>query len=185
MFCADTRVLLAGRGLLLPGTYLHGQTPLEHYLAHLSLLRQSMICRHFLPYCRRTTSLTLDAPEPNHPHRLCGGALLSFTQPGLPLGVGHIRTKTHDYRRHGTITLFAALNYLDGKITSPTEEKHSNVEWLRFLKQIERETPKHLDLHLIVHNYGTHKHQNVKKWLAAHLRFHLHFGSSPFLWTQG
>lgn len=109
---------------------------------------------------------------------------LERTQPGLPLGVGHIRTKTHDYRRHGTITLFAALNYLDGKLISRTEEKHSNVEWLRFLKQIERETPKDLDLHLIVDNYGTHKHQNVKKWLASHQRFHLHFTPTGSSWMN-
>lgn len=109
---------------------------------------------------------------------------LERTQPGLPLGVGHVRTRTHDYRRHGTITLFAALNYLDGKIISRTEDKHSNVEWLRFLKQIERETPKDLDLHLIVDNYGTHKHQNVKKWLAAHRRFHLHFTPTGSSWMN-
>lgn len=109
---------------------------------------------------------------------------LERTQPGLPLGIGHVRTKTHDYRRHGTITLFAALNYLDGKIISRTEDKHSNVEWLRFLKQIERETPKDLDLHLIVDNYGTHKHQNVKKWLAAHRRFHVHFTPTGSSWMN-
>ena len=75
---------------------------------------------------------------------------LERTQPGLPLGVGAIRTKTHDYTRHGTITLFAALNYLDGKLISRTEAHHTHVEWLRFLKQIDRETPKALDLHLIL-----------------------------------
>jgi len=107
---------------------------------------------------------------------------LERTQPGLPLGVAHVRTRTHDYRRHGTITLFAALNYLDGKIISRTEDKHSNVEWLRFLKQIERETPK--DLHLIVDNYGTHKHQNVKKWLGGHRRFHLHFTPTSSSWLN-
>ena len=89
---------------------------------------------------------------------------LERTQPGLPLGVGEICTKTHDYKRHGTITLFAALNYLDGKLIARTEQRH--VEWLRFLKQIERETPKQLDLHLIVDNYCTHKQQKVRKWLS-------------------
>src|SRR5207245_1914924 len=77
---------------------------------------------------------------------------LERTQPGLPLGIGHVRTQTHDYKRHGTITLFAALNYLDGKILSRTEKHHTHVEWLRFLKQIERETPGELELHLIVVN---------------------------------
>ena len=88
---------------------------------------------------------------------------LERTQPGLPLGMGHIQTKTHDYIRHGTITLFAALNYLDGKLISRLEDRHTHVEWLRFLKQINRETPKDLDIHLIVDNYCTHKHQKVAR----------------------
>ena len=71
---------------------------------------------------------------------------LERTQPSLPLGQGHIRTETHDYIRHGTITLFAALNYLDGKLIYRTEQKHTHVEWLRFLKQLDRETPKDLDV---------------------------------------
>ena len=71
------------------------------------------------------------------------------TQPGLPLGVGHVRTRTHDYYRHGTVCLFAALNYLEGKLIYRTESKHPHVEWLRFLRQIDREVPKGLDIHLI------------------------------------
>jgi len=109
---------------------------------------------------------------------------LERTQPGLPLGVGHIRTRTHDYYRHGTVTLFAALNYLDGKIISRVEAQHTHVEWLRFLKQLDRETPADLDLHLIVDNYGTHKHQKVKEWLARHPRFHLHFTPTGSSWMN-
>ena len=109
---------------------------------------------------------------------------LERTQPGLPLGVGEIRTKTHDYTRHGTITLFAALNYLDGKLIARTEARHTHVEWLRFLKQIDRETPKALDLHLIVDNYGTHKEQHVTRWLAKHPRFHLHFTPTSSSWLN-
>lgn len=109
---------------------------------------------------------------------------LERTQPGLPLGVGEIRTKTHDYTRHGTITLFAALNYLDGKLIARTEQKHTHVEWLRFLKQIDRETPKELDLHLIVDNYCTHKEENVRKWLQRHPRFHLHFTPTGSSWLN-
>jgi transposase len=109
---------------------------------------------------------------------------LERTQPGLPLGSGHIRTKTHDYYRHGTITLFAALNYLDGKIISRTEPRHTHVEWLRFLKQLDRETPKDLDLHLIIDNYATHKHANVKAWLARHPRFHIHFTPTGSSWLN-
>ena len=93
----------------------------------------------------------------------CPCQALERSQPGLPLGVGELRTKTHDYKRHGTITLFAALNYLDGKLIARTEEQHTRVEWLRFLKQIDRETPKELDLHLIVDNYSTHKEERVQK----------------------
>jgi transposase len=109
---------------------------------------------------------------------------LERTQPGLPLGAGHIRTRTHDYYRHGTVTLFAALNYLDGKIISRTEAQHTHVEWLRFLKQLERETPGDVDLHLIVDNYATHKHAKVKQWLARHPRFHLHFTPTGSSWLN-
>lgn len=106
------------------------------------------------------------------------------TQLGLPLGVGEIRTKTRDYRRHGTITLFAALNYLDGKLISRTEERHTHVEWLRFLKQIDRETPKELDLHLLLDNYCTHKEDSVQQWLAKHPLFHLHFTPTSSSWLN-
>ena len=108
---------------------------------------------------------------------------LEPTQPGLPLGMEHIRTQTHDYFRHGTVTLFAALNYLDGKIISRTEDKHTHVEWLRFLKQLDRDTPKDLDLHLMVDNYAT-KHAKVKQWLARHRRFHVHFTPTGSSWLN-
>ena len=114
----------------------------------------------------------------------CQCQALERSQPGLPLGVGELRTKTHDYKRHGTITLFAALNYLDGKLIARTEEQHTHVEWLRFLKQIDRETPKALDLHLIVDNYSTHKEDRVKQWLSRHPRFHLHFTPTSSSWLN-
>ena len=109
---------------------------------------------------------------------------LERSQPCLPLGVGHVRTATHDYFRHGTTTLFAALNYLDGKLISRIDEKHTNVEWLRFLKKIDRETPCGLDLHLVLDNYATHKHQAVREWLGEHPRFHLHFTPSGSSWMN-
>jgi len=90
---------------------------------------------------------------------------LERTQPGLPLGVGHIATQTHDYYRHGTVTLFAALNYLDGKIIGQTAYRHRHQEWLRFLKKLDSETPGELTLHLILDNYSTHKHQRVRAWI--------------------
>jgi transposase len=90
---------------------------------------------------------------------------LERTQPGLPLGMGHIKTRTHDYIRHGTLTLFAALNYLDGKILSQTAPRHTHRQWLAFLKHLDRETPAELTLHLILDNYGTHKAPKVKSWV--------------------
>jgi transposase len=109
---------------------------------------------------------------------------LERTQPGLPLGIGHIRTQTHDYTRHGTLTLFAALNYLDGRIIHSTRSAHTHREWLLFLKQIDRQTPKDLNLHLIVDNYCTHKEQSVKTWLAKHPRFHVHFTPTSASWLN-
>jgi transposase len=109
---------------------------------------------------------------------------LERTQPGLPLGIGHIRTKTHDYKRHGTITLFAALNYLDGKLISRTERHHTHVEWLRFLRQIDRETPRDRTVHVIADNYATHKHKRVKEWLGKHPRFKMHFTPTSSSWMN-
>ena len=109
---------------------------------------------------------------------------LERTQPGLPLGIGHVRTKTHDYKRHGTITLFAALNYLDGKLISRTERHHTHVEWLRFLRQIDRETPRAMTIHVIADNYATHKHQRVKTWLSKHPRFQMHFTPTSSSWLN-
>ncbi|GID05376.1 hypothetical protein TMM008_25780 [Pseudomonas sp. 008] len=108
---------------------------------------------------------------------------LERTQPGLPLGIGHIQTKSHDYTRQGTVTLFAALDYLQGKLISSIEHQHRYQEWLAFLKKIDKPPPKHLQLHLIVDNYATHKHAKVKAWLAKHPRFHVHFTptSSPWM----
>ena len=109
---------------------------------------------------------------------------LERTQPGLPLGIGHIKTKTHDYYRHGTTTLFAALNYLDGTIISKTQERHRHEEWLRFLKQIDKETSKDLEVHLILDNYSTHKHEKVKEWFSKKPRFKLHFTPTGSSWLN-
>jgi hypothetical protein len=87
-------------------------------------------------------------------------------QPGLPLGVGHIRTKTHDYTPHGTITLFAALSYLDGKIFGQIAPRHTHHQWLAFLKHLDAKTPVDLTLHLVIDNYATHKHPKVKSCIA-------------------
>ena len=109
---------------------------------------------------------------------------LERTQPGLPLGIGHIRTATHDYIRHGTLTLFAALNYLEGKLITTIAEKHSHVEWLAFLQKIDQETPKDLTIHLIADNYATRKHAEVKDWLNQHPRFQMHFTPTSSSWLN-
>lgn len=109
---------------------------------------------------------------------------LERTQPGLPLGQGHIQTRTHDYYRHGTLTLFAALNYLNGKIIAQRAPRHRHQEWLKFLKHIDQETPTGLDVHLILDNYATHKHPKVMSWLKKHSRFKLHFTPTSASWLN-
>lgn len=109
---------------------------------------------------------------------------LERTQLALPLARNRPRTMTHDYKRHGTITLFAALNALEGRLITRTEKRHTHVEWLRFLKQIDRETPRGLDIHLIQDNYATHKHEKVAAWLARHPRFKVHFTPTSSSWMN-
>jgi transposase len=109
---------------------------------------------------------------------------LDRTQPGLPMKKGRAATMTHDYKRNGTTTLFAALNVLDGQVIGQCQKQHTHVEWLKFLKQIDRQTPKDKTLHLIADNYATHKHPNVQAWLAKHPRFHMHFTPTSASWLN-
>ena len=109
---------------------------------------------------------------------------LDRTQPGLPMKKGRAGTMTHDYKRNGTTTLFAALNMLDGKVIGTCMPRHRHREFLRFLKLIDQQTPADLDLHLIVDNYATHKTAAVKRWLKAHPRFHLHFTPTSASWLN-
>jgi len=109
---------------------------------------------------------------------------LERTQPGLPLGQGHIATRTHDYYRHGTVTLFAALNYLNGKILAERAPRHRHQEWLKFLRKVDAEVPPELDLHLILDNYATHKHPSVLGWLAKRPRIKLHFTPTSASWLN-
>lgn len=109
---------------------------------------------------------------------------LDRTQPGLPLKKGRAETMTHDYKRHGTTTLFAAMSTLDGAVISRCAQRHRHTEWLDFLRQIDRETPKDKTLHLICDNYATHKHPKVKAWLATHPRFHIHFTPTSASWLN-
>ncbi len=109
---------------------------------------------------------------------------LDRTQPGLPLKKGRCGTMTHDYKRNGTTTLFAALNTLDGKVISTCMPRHRHQEWLKFLKLIDRETPKDKELHLIADNYSAHKTPEIKDWLAKHPRFHMHFTPTSASWLN-
>jgi transposase len=109
---------------------------------------------------------------------------LNRTQPGLPMKKGRAATMTHDYKRHGTTTLFAALNMLDGKVIGLCQPRHRHQEWLKFLRRIDQETPPELDLHLIVDNYCTHKHAKVQRWLARHPRFHVHYTPTSASWLN-
>lgn len=91
---------------------------------------------------------------------------------------------THDYTRHGTTTLFAAIEMATGKLIGTCMKRHRHQEWLKFLKLIDERTPPHLDLHLIADNYSTHKHPKVKAWLARHPRFHMHFTPTSCSWLN-
>jgi transposase len=142
---------------------------------------------HFLEKLQDVVGLYLNPPE----HALVLSAdeksqiqALDRTQPGLPLKKGRCGTMTHDYKRNGTTTLFAALELAEGKLIGTCMKKHRHQEWLKFLRLIDRQTPKHLDLHLIVDNYRTHKHENVRKWLAKHPRFHIHFIPTSSSWLN-
>ena len=109
---------------------------------------------------------------------------LDRTQPGLPLKPGRGQTMTHDYKRHGTPTLFAALNIADGQVIGTCMDQHRHQEWLKFLGLVDRATPQGQQLHLIADNYATHKHPKVQRWLARHKRFHMHFTPTSASWLN-
>jgi len=109
---------------------------------------------------------------------------LDRTQPGLPLKRGRCGTMTHDYKRHGTSTLFAALNTVTGEVIGACKKRHRHQEFLEFLKEVDKQTPKELDLHLIVDNYATHKHEKVKDWLKRNNRITLHFIPTSSSWLN-
>ena len=109
---------------------------------------------------------------------------LDRSQPGLPMKKGRAGTMTHDYKRHGTTTLFAALNVATGEVVGECYERHRHDEFLAFLKKLDRQTPKDLALHLIVDNYVTHKHPGVQAWLARHKRVNLHFTPTSSSWLN-
>ena len=109
---------------------------------------------------------------------------LERTQPMLPMGLGYVEGVTHDYRRHGTTTLFAALDTAKGTVLTQCRKRHRHQEYLDFLRQIEKNVPSELDVHVIVDNYATHKHPRVKRWLALRPRFHVHFTPTYASWLN-
>lgn len=139
------------------------------------------------PKLERIVGLYLNPPE--HAIVLCVDEksqiqALDRSQPGLPLKPGRCGTMTHDYKRNGTATLFAALNTLDGSVISMCEDRHRHQEWLRFLKLIDELTPADKQLYLIADNYATHKHPVVKRWLERHPRFHMCFTPTSSSWLN-
>src|SRR3974390_1379451 len=109
---------------------------------------------------------------------------LDRTQPSLPLKPGRGQSMTHDYKRHGTTTLFAALNVADGQVIGTCMDQHRHQEWLRFLRLLDRTTLADKQLHLIADNYATHKHPKVQRWLRRHRRFHMHFTPTSASWLN-
>jgi transposase len=143
--------------------------------------------RHFIEKVVDVVGLYLNPPE--HALVLCVDEksqiqALDRTQPSLPLKKGRCGTMTHDYQRNGTTTLFAALNVAEGKLIGTCMKRHRHQEWIKFLNQIDQQTPAELDLHLIADNYSTHKHPKVKNWLKRRPRFHMHFIPTSSSWLN-
>lgn len=143
--------------------------------------------RQFVEKMQDIVALYLNPPE--HALVLCCDEksqiqALDRTQPGLPIKKGRCGTMTHDYKRNGTTTLFAAFELAEGRLIGTCMPRHRHQEWLKFLKQIDRETSAGLDLHLVVDNYATHKHPKVQAWLKRHPRFHMHFTPTSSSWLN-
>jgi transposase len=143
--------------------------------------------KQFVEKMQDIVGLYLNPPE--HALVLCADEksqvqALDRTQPGLPIKKGRGGTMTHEYKRNGTTTLFAALELAEGRLIGTCMKRHRHQEWIKFLKPIDKEMPSELDLHLIVDNYATHKHPNVKAWLQRHPRFHIHFTPTSSAWLN-
>ena len=141
----------------------------------------------FVEKVRDIVGLYLDPPD--HAIVLCVDEksqiqALDRTQPVLPLGLGYVEGVTHDYVRHGTTTLFAALDVASGRVLTQCKRRHRHQEFLQFLRHIEESVPKKLDVHLIVDNYATHKHAAIRRWLAARPRFHVHYTPTYSSWLN-
>jgi transposase len=142
---------------------------------------------NFVEKLRDVVGLYLNPPE--HALVLCADEksqvqALDRTQPGLPMKRGRAGTMTHDYKRNGTTTLFAAIELVEGKLIGTCMNRHRHQEWIKFLKLIDAQTPPDLDLHVIADNYAAHKHPKVKSWLKRHRRFHMHFIPTSSSWLN-
>ena len=109
---------------------------------------------------------------------------LERTQPVLPMGLGYVEGVTHQYRRHGTLTLFAALDLASGEVITQLKKRHRHQEFIQFLKHIDANVPKKMDIHMVVDNYATHKHPKVRNWLAARPRYHIHYTPTYSSWLN-
>ena len=143
--------------------------------------------RLFVEKLEDVVGLYINPPE--HAVVLCADEksqiqALDRTQPGLPIKPGRAGTMTHDYKRYGVTTLFAALNTLDGSVISTCMDRHRHTEWLKFLRLIDESIDEQLDVHLIADNYATHKHAKVQQWLKRHPRFHMHFTPTSSSWLN-
>ncbi|MPZ77265.1 MAG: IS630 family transposase [Deltaproteobacteria bacterium] len=154
---------------------------------HLSKTFKVSRDKRFVEKVIDVVGLYLNPPE--HALVLCADEKTSVqaldrTQPGLPLVKGRLGTMTHDYKRNGTTTLFAALEMTQGSVIGTCMSRHRHQEWIKFLTLIDQKTPADLDLHLIMDNYATHKHPKVKAWLKRHKRFHPHFVPTSSSWLN-
>ena len=143
--------------------------------------------KHFVEKLTDVVGLYLNPPE--HALVLCADEksqiqALDRTQPSLPIYPGRCGTMTHDYKRNGTTTLFAAIELMEGRLIGTCMPRHRHQEWIKFLNLIDERTPAERDLHLIVDNYSTHKHPKVKAWLKRHPRFHVHFIPTSSSWLN-
>lgn len=142
---------------------------------------------HFTEKLEAIVGLYLHPPE--HAIVLCVDEksqvqALDRTQPGLPMKKGRAQTMTHDYKRHGTTTMFAAMNVASGKVISLCQQRHRHQEWIKFLRLIDQATPADKQLYLIADNYATHKHPKVQRWLQRHPRFHVYFTPTSSSWLN-
>lgn len=181
----STRTLAAEMGI--NATMVHRVWKDSGLKPHLSRTFKLSNDPNFVEKLRDVVGLYLNPPE--HALVLCADEksqvqALDRTQPGLPMKRGRAGTMTHDYKRNGTTTLFAAIELAEGKLIGKCMDRHRHQEWIKFLKLIDEQTPPDLDLHVIADNYAAHKHPNVQSWLKRHPRFHMHFIPTSSSWLN-